>query len=414
MKEEAQKTLGDLYAIRATMSLIAQNDDAASPDRNAIDGIRGEIDKCKKASQDKENEMRSNLNDYELSTRIWQLAEERKKAEKELNHQQEEADKYTNKLKNKEYIDRGEKIAFIVLAAIGVILGAIALAVQLPLEMEQPSPIDAGLICALFFPLTFGLLFIGSCIMLPFSIGEYRDYKRWLKQSQVKVQKYQAELDEIDHNLGSLRKRKEEGERYVEDAAVTDGLQELQTALENNDREIARLTETIVPHDEAIQAIAVQSQALIESAMKAYPVIDFRDWGNVDLLIYYYETGRADDMKEALQLVDRQRQTDQITSALAMASAEISRSIHQSMTRLGSALAQSFSVLSSQLAAQHSEMMQGMEEQAERQRAELGRQTALQASAQEMNAALLNKISVSSGRLAEQMDRQMKEVYNIY
>ena len=81
MKEEAQKTLGDLYAIRATMSLIAQNDDAASPDRSAIDGIRGEIDRCKKASQDKEEDVRYSLGEYELDTHIRQLEERRKGAE---------------------------------------------------------------------------------------------------------------------------------------------------------------------------------------------------------------------------------------------------------------------------------------------------------------------------------------------
>ncbi len=412
MKEEAQKTLGDLYAIRATMSLIAQNDDAASPDRSAIDGIRGEIDRCKKASQDKEEDVRYSLGEYELDTHIRQLEERRKGAEEWLKKRQKWLDEDTEYLQNKKYFPLGFKIAFVVLAVLGAVSAALILGLMLPSVIEHPW--YGTLFYSLLFPLTFGWLFIGSCIMGIYSLHEYQYYKWSLKRRQEDVHESESIIDEIDHNLGSLRKRKEEGERYVEDAAVTDGLQELQTALENNDREIARLTETIVPHDEAIQAIAVQSQALIESAMKAYPVIDFRDWGNVDLLIYYYETGRADDMKEALQLVDRQRQTDQITSALAMASAEISRSIHQSMTRLGSALAQSFSVLSSQLAAQHSEMMQGMEEQAERQRAELGRQTALQASAQEMNAALLNKISVSSGRLAEQMDRQMKEVYNIY
>lgn len=146
----------------------------------------------------------------------------------------------------------------------------------------------------------------------------------------------------------------------------------------------------------------------------------FRDWENVDLLIYYFETGRADDMKEALQLVDRQRQTEMLAKAIAMASAEISKTIHHSMNQLGSALAQSFGLLSSQMARQHGELMKELEEQAATQRdaseaqlKAINAQTAAQAASQAMNRALLEKISVSSLDLAEQMHRQMREVHGI-
>ena len=44
--------------------------------------------------------------------------------------------------------------------------------------------------------------------------------------------------------------------------------------------------------------------------------LDPRDWKNIDLLIYYLQTGRADSLKEALQLTDRQQQTDAVVQAL--------------------------------------------------------------------------------------------------
>ena len=167
----------------------------------------------------------------------------------------------------------------------------------------------------------------------------------------------------------------------------------------------------------AIQEAALRSQAIVENAAQAYPLIDIRDLENVDLLIYYFETGRADDMKEALQLVDRQRQTDQITKALQAASESIRKTIHQSMAQLGTALAKSFSVLSTQLAMQHGEMMQGIEagrSAAEAQTRAVQEQTTALVSAQSMNEALLKKIDTSSSQLAAQMDRQMKEVHHLY
>lgn len=44
--------------------------------------------------------------------------------------------------------------------------------------------------------------------------------------------------------------------------------------------------------------------------------LDPRDWRFVDLLIFYLHTGRADNLKEALQLADKQEQTDAIVQAL--------------------------------------------------------------------------------------------------
>ena len=45
-------------------------------------------------------------------------------------------------------------------------------------------------------------------------------------------------------------------------------------------------------------------------------VLDPRDWANIDLIIFYYETGRADTLKEALQQVDRQRQNEALIKAI--------------------------------------------------------------------------------------------------
>ena len=78
-------------------------------------------------------------------------------------------------------------------------------------------------------------------------------------------------------------------------------------------------------------------------------VLDPRDWKNIDFIIFYYETGRVDTLKEALIHVDKQRQTDTIAKAIKQASAEISSTINTSMTMLRGDLNSCFGALSTQL-----------------------------------------------------------------
>lgn len=63
-----------------------------------------------------------------------------------------------------------------------------------------------------------------------------------------------------------------------------------------------------------------------------------RDWEYLDLVIFYLETGRADTMKEALQLVEREVQTQRIVD-----------SVKQATYRIVDAIAQSAMVISTQL-----------------------------------------------------------------
>ncbi len=133
------------------------------------------------------------------------------------------------------------------------------------------------------------------------------------------------------------------------------------------------------------------------------------DWQNTDLLIYYLETGRADDLKEALLLVDKQRQTDQIVRAVREAGIAVQSSIETSMARLADGLAKSFSVLSSQLervGSRLSRMATAQEESilsSERNMQKLGAQIkenlSAQVSAMELNNSLLKKSNSTSEEL---------------
>ena len=133
------------------------------------------------------------------------------------------------------------------------------------------------------------------------------------------------------------------------------------------------------------------------------------DWQNTDLLIYYLETGRADDLKEALLLVDKQRQTDQIVRAVREAGIAVQTSIETSMARLGDGLARSFSVLSSQLervslrlsrmATAQEESLAASERNMQRLGAQISENLSAQVSAMELNNSLLKKSNSTSEEL---------------
>ena len=147
------------------------------------------------------------------------------------------------------------------------------------------------------------------------------------------------------------------------------------------------------------------------------------DWENIDLLIHYFETGRADTMKEALQLVDRQRQTNQITSAIYHAGRYIGQSLSSSMRELGSALSRSFSIISQQLSDIQQEVA-GINDRMNNfsrlaaQSAELSargyqkveQNLSMQVKALDLQNALLEKANVSSEEMVKEL-RNLKRGY---
>ena len=95
-------------------------------------------------------------------------------------------------------------------------------------------------------------------------------------------------------------------------------------------------------------------EALVQ---KFKTILDVRDWKYIDLIIFYFETRRADTLKEALQQVDRRIQTDEIIDAVENASSSLASSINSSLMVLGNSLNNSINSLSKQLTIQHNEQL---------------------------------------------------------
>lgn len=85
-------------------------------------------------------------------------------------------------------------------------------------------------------------------------------------------------------------------------------------------------------------------------------LLDERDWHILDLVIWQLETGRADTIKEALQLADRETQTDRIVSTMRSASDAIAQQIGRGFGNLQAQLSNSFYALACGLANATSEI----------------------------------------------------------
>lgn len=110
---------------------------------------------------------------------------------------------------------------------------------------------------------------------------------------------------------------------------------------------------------EKVKSVSTKLSQDIYNALVAQfkSVLDIRDWEHIDLIIFNFETGRADTLKEALQQVDRRVQTDEIIEAIESAGSSIAATINVTMRELRSDLNKSFNRLSEQLAIQHAEQM---------------------------------------------------------
>lgn len=101
------------------------------------------------------------------------------------------------------------------------------------------------------------------------------------------------------------------------------------------DEEIAEIThennKIINDCNEIIPRLKLENYTIEESLKQQYPWIAQSDWGNIDMIIYYLQTGRAENMKEALQQVDRQLQTNQIANTIIQSTQYVCTTIQNIM-----------------------------------------------------------------------------------
>ncbi len=130
-------------------------------------------------------------------------------------------------------------------------------------------------------------------------------------------------------------------------------------------------------------------------------ILDERDWGNLDYIIYAIETGRAESLKEALQMCDRELQTERLEKSIQSAARQISRTIEYGLRDLQDQMDSCFRSLSQDIHESKGEIITAVSNSVSGVNARLSQI----ASASALNSALLAKANENSAEIAKNVSR---------
>ncbi|MDE5721467.1 MAG: hypothetical protein K2I30_01825 [Clostridia bacterium] len=181
--------------------------------------------------------------------------------------------------------------------------------------------------------------------------------------------KYQRELTEADSILNSA-----------------------QWLLDNLPQNKKKTREILKEKDDNIAPIKQSCNEFYAALAKHFnPLLDERDWQNLDLVIFELETRRADTVKEALQLVDRELQTERIQQTIVQATKQICYEIRRGFSELKSTIINCTKAICSQLFEVNMQLT-GISRQLSELTDGVNLSNALQAKANVTSAQLLNDV----------------------
>lgn len=324
-KEKVQTvkdTIDQLYSLRAGMSLVsvqiddtrrkkASGDAIISSEQNKIDSINERIKSLSLELSEKEYALETsefNKNTNKLG-QLYAKKEELRK-QKEKDQRSVTISRYGAVIAKIVGV-----IAIIAASVIGLwfivgllvtLAGEIVKSFQIPSFFEIGDEgfivIGVGIACAVAGGI---LIKVGSKKTSSKLANEYMDCEVEInseKNFQIACEQYVHQIPQLQEKIDKLN-------------------------LETNEK-VLKLSEKKVAHENEIAYYNKCANETYNALVNEYSsILDARDWGNLDLVIYYLETRRAISVREALQLVDRQHQNDAIVEALKVATAQISETI---------------------------------------------------------------------------------------
>ncbi len=201
------------------------------------------------------------------------------------------------------------------------------------------------------------------------SIKEQAEYEIQIEESKVKAEKLKEELDAQNEKIrDQIKEKRKEIEpltrlllqdlltiaedvrnkllekSYVINKAYDDistQIKEIDVAyLEKQTNENNALADEINSIEEAaekrIKMLEGESEILYSEAKNMG--VDERDWKHIDVLIYLLETGRAESVKEALQLTDTMHRHSELLNTIHSATEYIGSTIRESMENISLAM----------------------------------------------------------------------------
>ena len=370
---EKKELLGNLYALRAGLSVISQEKDNADKALEEYSDITykasRKIHNAKNWLASADSKRRAAKNEYENQKRV-----------RDVQYQNDK-----NKIDKNSYYVKAPSLALVILRYIlivAVIAGAVALcwycidkfinAINVADEigyftdvvftdvitMEVVEEVEKQFWKWLGCSIGAVLLSVLAMVLLYFFVIR--------RGTSIKRRR---------RIVKKIREKNQLAATYKQDVAVID--QDLANKLDAIDKKEAKTEKDLIylqkEYDQAVEPhkkeLSVKLALYKDNATQIYKVLkskfsemlDERDWKYLDLYIYMYETGRAESKKEALQLIDQYIQNQNIVEAVNRAGSAVCATLKSGFSKVRDAIGTACMAINTTMRELHSETMLKMD-----------------------------------------------------
>ena len=304
-----EETLGKLYALRAGMSYISKKSDEIIEKENYLRAydlaLAGKQIRSWNELDEREREaslLKKDQKAYKRYSELKEIVDTRDnliRGKKEIEKLEEELEK-NRKIEEKSR--KKAKIYFVLaLLSVGLTIASVIMGIK---GFSRGGAYELAMS-------GFILFFVGILASILTIQTLYYECEEDIPNNRTKVKDTLNKIENVKKNITTKCKN------------VTIGsLERMLDLEEEKQKELSELTKK-----EERKILQECFPLHIALTNKFSRIISVGDWRNLDLIVYYFESRRADSMKEALQLLDRQKRAYSIDDAVRSASNEISRNI---------------------------------------------------------------------------------------
>ena len=352
---EKEQLLTNLYSLRAGLSVVSQNKDSVETIKNDTDS---QLDRVQNNLYRKVNFVVFNddvetvvssgqfetqirrYSDRQRNDRNKQLAECKQELAVEEKTSASAPDKIKKERKKRGKAQARGKFGFFLLSILALALCALFVwwtGWRCPARVGEAE----HFLGELFWEIAIFVCGLSALVSLGFGI--YFFVKVFTYESSSKdADRLANEKYKADKTAKQLRERIKYLENLPDKTSEYLGLIPLgQQAVDERKKLREKANSSMQP----LMQIAIATVKTLENLYSK--TLDQRDWMYLDLIIYYIETNRADTIKEALSMVDRERQTQQIVASVQQATNAICQTISSETSTLRQSISAGFTQLSS-------------------------------------------------------------------
>lgn len=324
---DKKEIVANLYAIRAGLSVISEDFDKINNSKKSIENQKQRLNNCRKEVSNKKQDLTESQEELysfkdDVTPRLEMMEHNAKK-------------EYSKKVFEQFLLFIPYVIGCFLAAGLFTVIADFAISMFIAIFIDEYT--NFVLLEDNFFVTLTVVIIIAVIAAIIIAITCIRNE---IISNRITMQDFMS------------RSEKNKSKRSELESKVWSNERQLKVAYSN---ELKCLTETeqLSKQETQNQSEITQHADRVYKALKeAYSsILMEQDWCNIDLLIFYFITGRVDTLKEALQYVDKERQTQRIEQAVRDASIQIRSAIGEAASYLGNILEDSFGRLNAKMNA---------------------------------------------------------------